>query len=84
MLKAIETKYKNTKFKSRLEAKWAVFFDEVGLDWLYEYQGFETGSGWYLPDFYLPELKYYIEIKPSIAIYDISDVEPEHLGEVEK
>lgn len=52
MIKAIETKYKGYRFRSRLEARWAVFFDEMGLDWAYEPQGFDLGElGWYLPDF---------------------------------
>ena len=51
-MKAIETKYKGYRFRSRLEARWAVFFDAIGLTWEYEPEGFDLGSaGWYLPDF---------------------------------
>lgn len=49
--KAIETRYKGYRFRSRLEARWAVFFDALGLTWEYEPEGFETDAGWYLPDF---------------------------------
>lgn len=51
---AIETSYKGYRFRSRLEARWAVFFDSLGVDWLYEKEGFELQSGKYLPDFWIP------------------------------
>jgi hypothetical protein len=63
-IKAIQTKYKGYMFRSRLEAKWAVFFDAIGWKWEYEKEGFEMSNGTkYLPDFYLPELKLWVEIK---------------------
>jgi len=68
-LKPIETKYKGYKFRSRLEARWAVFFEGMGLDWTYEPEGFQLPSGtWYLPDFFvkghITGEDYYYEIKP--------------------
>jgi hypothetical protein len=63
-IKPIETVYKGYRFRSRLEARWAVFFDELGVKWLYEHEGFELpGVGRYLPDFYLPEFDEYVEVK---------------------
>lgn len=67
-IKAIETFYKGYHFRSRLEARWAVFFDTLGIQWKYEDQGFErevfdydrqgevkaSRIERYLPDFYLP------------------------------
>lgn len=51
-IKAIETVYKGYCFRSRLEARWAVFFDALGLEWEYEPEGFDLGDGvYYLPDF---------------------------------
>lgn len=51
-MKAIETTYKGYRFRSRLEAKWAIFFSELGLKWEYEPEGFDLGDGvLYLPDF---------------------------------
>lgn len=50
-LKAIQTTYKGYRFRSRLEARWAVFFDALGLKWEYEAEGYELPSGRYLPDF---------------------------------
>jgi hypothetical protein len=65
-IKAIETVYKGYRFRSRLEARWAVFFDALGVKWEYEKEGFDLGeAGWYLPDFWLPDLKVWAEIKPS-------------------
>lgn len=63
MLKAIETKYKGYRFRSRLEARWAVFFDAMGIEWEYEKEGYELPSGWYLPDFWLPQVDMFAEIK---------------------
>lgn len=51
-IKAIDTEYKGYLFRSRLEARWAVFFDALGLKWEYEPEGFDLGDGtYYLPDF---------------------------------
>lgn len=52
MIQAIETRYKGYRFRSRLEARWAVFFDALGVKWEYEAQGYDLGPvGPYLPDF---------------------------------
>ena len=70
MIKAIETKYDGYTFRSRLEARWAVFFNKIGLKWDYEIEGFELEDGtWYLPDFYIPEFGY-IEIKAEGMVKD--------------
>lgn len=69
-VKAIETKYKGYRFRSRLEARWAVFFDALGVRWEYEPEGFELPSGWYLPDFlltYADSYKVWAEVKPEGA-----------------
>jgi hypothetical protein len=47
-----------------------VFFDNLGLAWQYEAEGYDLGAaGWYLPDFWLPQLLRgdgsFIEIKPT-------------------
>lgn len=52
-LKPIETSYAGCRFRSRIESRWAVFFDHLGIGWQYEPQGFELPSGRYLPDFLL-------------------------------
>lgn len=63
MIKAIQTEYAGCKFRSRQEARWAVFFDALGIEWEYEKEGFELPSGRYLPDFWLPKLKMWAEVK---------------------
>jgi hypothetical protein len=63
-IKAIETQYKGYRFRSRLEARWAVFFDALGVKWEYEKEGFDLGeAGWYLPDFWLSETNCWVEMK---------------------
>lgn len=52
-LKPIETHYAGCRFRSRIEARWAVFFDHLNIKWQYEPQGFDLPSGRYLPDFLL-------------------------------
>lgn len=55
-MKAIETEYKGFRFRSRLEARWAVFLDDLNIEWEYEKEGFNLDSGPYLPDFWLPHI----------------------------
>lgn len=62
-MKSIETRYAGCNFRSRLEARWAVFFDALNMRWQYEPEGFELSTGRYLPDFWLPETQVWIEIK---------------------
>ena len=66
MIKPIQTKYKDCYFRSRLEARWAVFFDAMEIQWEYEKEGFILDDGTlYLPDFWLPESKTFVEVKPE-------------------
>lgn len=73
-IKAIETEYKGYKFRSRLEARWAVFFEALGFDWEYEPEGFELSNGqWYLPDFRVKSIHGFTtwyEIKPKDSVDD--------------
>lgn len=60
---AIPTTYAGIRFRSRLEARWAAFFDACGFAWAYEPMDF---SGW-IPDFSLrihPHGLVYAEVKP--------------------
>lgn len=76
---AITTEYKGYKFRSRLEARWAVFFDEMKVKYLFESEGFNLAKGKYLPDFHLPDgIRFYheetprknvwVEVKPSLEL----------------
>lgn len=70
-IKAIETVYKGYRFRSRLEAKWAFYFDVLGVEWLYEAEGFDLGPlGYYLPDFLFPGWGCWGEVKPSAFTED--------------
>ena len=63
---AIPTRYKGYHFRSRLEARWAVFFDALGIEYRYEPEGYQIENGTrYLPDFYLPKFETWCEVKPS-------------------
>lgn len=66
-MRAIETRYAGCRFRSRLEARWAVFFDAMDIQWEYEPEGFWLSSGTgYLPDFRLPTFGggMFVEVKP--------------------
>lgn len=77
-IKAIQTRYAGHHFRSRLEARWAVFFDSCTEKWEYEKEGYDLSGGeeyigdgenklgWYLPDFWLPDCEMWVEIKPEI------------------
>lgn len=65
MIKAIETSYKGFRFRSRLEARWAVAFDHMGLTWEYEKQGLNVDGTPYLPDFWIENWLAWVEIKPK-------------------
>jgi hypothetical protein len=75
---AIETMYDGHRFRSRLEARWAVWLDTLGIQYAYELQGFDLDGEAYLPDFWLPFQSgrvwapgtpgvagYWLEIKPA-------------------
>jgi len=64
MLQAIETVYNGYRFRSRLEARWAVFFTCVDVEYVYEFEGYTDGNIKYLPDFYIAQFDAFFEIKP--------------------
>lgn len=69
-MKAIQTIYKGRRFRSRLEARWAIFFDAIDIGWEYETEGFQLGKTKYLTDFRIQsfganKVDLYIEIKPN-------------------
>lgn len=63
-IEAIPTTYRGTTFRSRLEANWAASLDARGIIWEYEPKGIDLPSGaTYIPDFWLPSLGTWIEVK---------------------
>lgn len=45
MIKAVETRIYGCRFRSRLEARWAVFLTKLGVQWEYEKEGYMTEAG---------------------------------------
>lgn len=92
-MKPIQTEYKGYLFRSRLEARWAVFFDACHVRWEYEPQGYVLDNGqYYLPDFLLhgvdgrcgPDL--YVEVKGVMTESDAAKIDafsnPHECGDV--
>ena len=74
MIKAIETRYKGFLFRSRIEARYAVFLDCMGFMWDYEAEGFDLDGIMYLPDFWLPDVRMFAEVKPTIEKMEFQKV----------
>lgn len=81
-IKAIETVYNGYRFRSRLEARWAVFFDVAGIKYEYEPEGFELPSGRrYLPDFLIHNCTergcgdLWVEVKGEMSSEDEKKIE---------
>lgn len=87
-MQVIETEYNGYKFRSRLEARWAVFFDSLGIKYEYEPEGFLLDDGsMYLPDFRVrccgtrgncdPDKSFdlYIEVKGRLTDADMKKIE---------
>lgn len=74
----VKTQYKGYSFRSRLEARWAVFFDALSARWEYEPDGYPLRSGEvYLPDFLIHNTAYgdlYIEVKGTMTDADARKV----------
>ena len=79
MIQAIETTYDGHKFRSRLEARWALYFNFIGIKWEFEREAFmltivddgvDKRVG-YTPDFWLPDLRVWFEVKAEFGSYDV-------------
>ncbi len=68
-INAIPTRYAGVEFRSRLEAKWAAFFDL--LEWKWEYEPIDLDG--YIPDFVIN--KRLIEVKPALKFTDYRDAQ---------
>jgi hypothetical protein len=66
-MKAIPTIYSGYKFRSRLEARWACFFDALDVAYEYEPEGYALDGINYLPDFRITQpgsrARYWLEVK---------------------
>jgi hypothetical protein len=64
--------YAGVRFRSTLEADWAVTLDGLNVIWQYEPEAVRLPSGTlYRPDFYLPKIATWLEVKgPSVGGLD--------------
>lgn len=87
-MQAIETVWNGYRFRSRLEARWAIVFESMGADWEYEPNGFVLDDGTtYLPDFLLHDvgiyddnhrgekIDLYVEVKGKWTVSDTKKVQ---------
>lgn len=44
MIKPIETYYNGYRFRCRIEARWAVFFNKMGIEYRYEQEGIKKSE----------------------------------------
>lgn len=63
MIAPIETTWRDIRYRSRTEARWAVLLTAAGVPFEYEREGYALPTDWYLPDFWLPAAKMWLEIK---------------------
>jgi hypothetical protein len=62
-MQIIPSHFNGTAYRSRTEARWAVFFDQLGIKVIYEPEGYILEGKAYLPDFFIPDWPAYMEIK---------------------
>jgi len=60
---AIPRVYSGITFRSTTEARFARWFDLLGLTWTFEAEGYRDGSVCAMPDFWLPQVACHVEIK---------------------
>jgi hypothetical protein len=66
--RGIPTLYRGVRFRSRTEARWAAFFDELGWQWLYEPHDLEA----YVPDFALLfDAPLLVEVKSALTLDEL-------------
>lgn len=66
----IPTTYRSGRFRSRLEARWANFFDLVGWSWVYE----PIDCDGYIPDFLIQGPRpFFVEVGPCIVAADYDE-----------
>lgn len=72
---ALPTVYNGANYYSRLEAKWACFFENANIKFTYEAQGYSINDNTkYNPDFYFPDYDIYGEVKGNIKYWQ-KDIE---------
>lgn len=72
-MRSYETFYNGILFRSRLESRWAAFFDRIGWQW--EYEPWDADD--YIPDFLIHgDRPLLVEVKPDATVADLQQYEP--------
>ena len=75
-----ETRYNGEIFRTDLEARWAVFFDSLGIEYEYRPEGIPlSGGAVYHPDFFLPCFNCYFAVRDFMDILTPRGKEAERL-----
>jgi len=72
--RVIQTRYAGRYFRSRTEARWAVMFQELGVRWEYEPEGFIVRRKAYLPDFWIEDWNAWFEVKPKSEEHNVDSL----------
>jgi len=72
--RVIQTRYAGRYFRSRTEARWAVMFENLGLDWQYEPEGYIVRRRAYLPDFWIEDWNAWFEVKPKTEEHNVKSL----------
>ena len=74
-LQAQKDWYNGIEFRSKLESKTAQALDNIGIRYEYEPEGYKLSNGmWYRPDFWLPDVKQFIECKGVMSSTDSAKI----------
>ena len=80
MAYGVESIYKGILFRSKLETRWAVYFDLMGFEWKYEPCTLDVMDGYrrvrYVPDFGVAFGGNYvgIEVKPALIFESTKEI----------
>jgi hypothetical protein len=68
-MRSIPALYNGQPFSSRLECRWATWWDLLGIPWAYEPEVLELAGEptiTYVPDFWMPTMRCWVEIKGEV------------------
>ena len=67
--------YNGIEYRSKLESKTAQALDNIGIEYVYEPDGYKLTNGmWYRPDFWLPKANQFIECKGVMQVTDSAKI----------
>lgn len=67
--------YNGVEYRSKLESKTAQAFDNLGIPYRYESDGYKLTNGmWYRPDFFLPDARQFVECKGVMSSEDSAKI----------